>query len=248
MGETVRRPVQAGQGPCGPAGGPTPMTPHPHSILPSTADGLQTTVTTFRHATASQLRRLHYPYGTQKGKEVRSRRHLKRLTDLGLLRRVRGVYNGVAEYVYMPPNIKSQPDAHTLDIIELYVRHVEAFNISDPTYQKNPETLIYVPEPWCHVPLGHMTLKPDGFIDTDHMKYYLEMDRGTEFASQLAEKMRRYQRAYEQWPEDVFPLCVWVVHNVARQRFIESVIKRQAEPRLFETCLFNEFTSLVVDN
>ena len=63
---------------------------------------------------------------------------------------------------------------------------------------------------------------------------------GQNIASQLAEKMRRYVRAYEVWDEPTFPLCVWIVHDTDRKRFIEGVIKRQAEPRLFTVMLFDD--------
>jgi hypothetical protein len=49
---------------------------------------------------ASQVRRLLYT-GSAEGTRVRSQRHLKRLTDLGLIRRLWGIYDGPAEYIYM---------------------------------------------------------------------------------------------------------------------------------------------------
>jgi hypothetical protein len=49
---------------------------------------------------ASQVRRLLYT-GSGEGTRVRSQRHLKRLTDLGLIRRLWGVYDGPAEYIYV---------------------------------------------------------------------------------------------------------------------------------------------------
>ena len=54
---------------------------------------------------------------------MRSQRHLKRLTDLGLIRRLWGVYDGPAEYIYVLAGTTGRgPVFHTLDISELYVR------------------------------------------------------------------------------------------------------------------------------
>jgi Replication-relaxation len=207
------------------------------SSLPLPAPAILSSVARFRQLTTSQLRRLHYLHGSLRSREIRCSRHLKRLADLGLIRRVWGIYDR-PEYVYMPEESKARTaSAHSLDITELYVRLV---NMSPGIYEGNAEKLIFDPEPWCHVQIGQMTLKPDFYLDLGSMRYFGELDRGTEFASQLAEKMRRYLRAYEAWDEPTFPLCVWIVHDPDRKRFIETVIKRQVEPRLFTVMLFDE--------
>ena len=61
--------------------------------------------------------------GSAEGTRVRSQRHLKRLTDLGLIRRLSGAYDGPAEYIHMLAGTTGRgPVFHTLDISELYVR------------------------------------------------------------------------------------------------------------------------------
>lgn len=61
--------------------------------------------------------------GSAEGTRVRSQRHLKRLTDLGLTRRLSGAYDGPAEYIHMLAGTTGRgPVFHTLDISELYVR------------------------------------------------------------------------------------------------------------------------------
>lgn len=209
------------------------MTPS-SSVLPHLAGAITTHVNRFRQLTTSQVRRLLYTHGSPRGRVVRSSRHLKRLTTLGLLRRVRGVYAGTEEYVYMPPDSKARTaNMHTLDISEIYTKLSESMHDSS-------KSMLFDPEPWCHVQVGHMTLKPDAYVDLGRMRYFLELDRGTEFRSALAQKMRRYYAAYERWEEPTFPLVVWIVHDADRQRFINGIIKSQSEPRLFVCYLFNE--------
>lgn len=199
-----------------------------NSSLPTPTPLILRTVTRFSQATSSQLRRLHYQDGTERGKEVRSSRHLHRLTELGLIRRVWGVYNKFPEYVYMPAGTKTRtPYMHTLDITELYVRLRDSLIAFDP-------------EPWCHISVGHMVLKPDSYVDLGRMRYWLEVDRGTEYAAQLSQKMNRYVNAYEQWEESTFPLCLWICHDADRKRFIETQVRRSAIPQLFTVMLFDE--------
>lgn len=191
--------------------------------------------------TSSQVRRLVYLTGTPTGRAIRSRRHLARLTRLGLIRRFWGIYDGPPEYVYLPASSKARTaNMHTLDISELYIRLSEKSLQNEGLVQISANRLIFDPEPWCHVQVGHMTLKPDGYLDAGKMRFFLEIDRNTEFRSALAQKMRRYYAAYERWEEPTFPLVVWIVHDTDRQRFINGIIKSQSEPRLFVVYLFEE--------
>ena len=142
-----------------------------YSPLPLPTPAILASVARFRQLTTSQLRRLHYLQGSLRSKQIRASRHLKRLNDLGLLRRVWGLYDR-PEYVYMPPDSKARASsAHTLDITELYVR---LKGVESATFN-------FDPEPWCHVQLGHMTLKPDFYLDLGSMRYFGELDRGTEY-------------------------------------------------------------------
>jgi hypothetical protein len=155
------------------------------------------------------------------------------------------------EYVYLPPSSKARTaDMHTLDINELYVRLSESRNngFLDDSPSHAREGLIFDPEPWCHVNVGHMVLKPDAYVDLGRMRFFIEMDRGTEFRSALAQKMRRYIAAFERWDEPTFPQVVFVCHDSDRQRFINSVIKSQTEPRLFVCRLFDEVVGTMLGN
>jgi len=149
---------------------------------------------------------------------------------------VQGGYGGGSgEHVYQVPSNRSRgPDFHTLDIAELYVRMAEV------TARNGAQLVAFDPEPWAHTRIGHTELKPDAFVDLGTFRFYIEVDRGSEYRSQLAAKMRRYVRAYDQAEGGTFPLVVWVVPDLDRQRFVQGVVKRQAVPELFAVVLFDE--------
>ena len=95
---------------------------------------------------ASQVRRLLYT-GSGEGTRVRSQRHLKRLTDLGLIRRLWGVYDGPAEYIYVLAGTTGRgPVFHTLDISELYVRLPER-HISNGLDEADNGRIVFDGEP-----------------------------------------------------------------------------------------------------
>lgn len=205
-------------------------------MLPTPAPHVLKTLLYFRQATTSQLRRLHYQ-GTERGTIVRSSKHFKRLTELGLVRRVWGVYQDRPEYVYLRGNSKAEETRrHTLDITELYVILSEAM----PT----PMSPVFDPEPWRWYKVGPTGLKPDAYIDTGK-RFFLEMDEGTEYRAALTRKMRAYNAAYENWSEPRFPQVLFVCHDPDRQRFIERVIENQSVPALFKVCLFEQCSTLL---
>lgn len=70
-----------------------------YTSLSPTQQPVRAAITKHGQLTVSQVRRLLYE-GTEEGTRVRAQRHLKRLTDLGLVRRFWGVYDGPAEYIY----------------------------------------------------------------------------------------------------------------------------------------------------
>jgi Replication-relaxation len=222
------------------------QTSRPYSVLPYPSQSVLRTVTLFRQATASQLRRLHYT-GTFHGTRVRSRKHLARLTALNKLRRIWDVYEGVAEFIYLPPDSKARAaNLHALDITELRVRFSEITG-------GNPgnNEVIFDPEPWRWYKVGPTGLHPDGYIDTGR-RFFLEMDEGTEYRGALTDKVRQYIAAFGQWPDTRFPKVLFVCHDSDRQRFIEraveQVIADQPIPKsdkelfkeLFDVCLFND--------
>lgn len=240
MSDTGSGNLSAGRRPAALADG-TSSSHYPYSYLPWPSRAILSQVARMQMLTASQIRRLCYQTGTPTGREIRCRRHLARLTKLGMLRRFWGVYDR-PEYIYVPASSKArQQNMHTLDIAELYVRLMSQINMSADTYQRNAETLIFDPEPWCHVQLGHTQLKPDFYLEIDGKKRWGELDRGTEFRTVLVQKMRRYHEVYEQWsPDELFPRIYWIVHDTNRLRFIENICKTMPEPRLFRCVLFDD--------
>lgn len=193
----------------------------------------------FRQLTASQVRRLHFATGTDRGQIVRTHRALARLTKWGLITRITravgGYGGGSGDYIYQPPHSRTRtPDAHTLDIAELYVRLIEAKRsgvISE---------LIFDPEQWAYVQAGRIELKPDAFAEVDGFQFFIEVDRGSEWRPQLNQKMRRYTQAFNNWREDVFPQVLWVVPDEDRARLMRGVVKRQEEPALFAVIGFTD--------
>jgi hypothetical protein len=120
---------------------------------------------------------------------------------------------GGSEYVYQLARSKARmPDMHTLDIAELYIRLLES----------GASVLAFEPEPYSYIPAGPVELKPDAYLriqtPTGTYRYFLEVDRGTEYRAQLADKMRRYVRALHHWDEDdgAFPQVVWIVPDSER--------------------------------
>lgn len=211
------------------------------SALSSTQRSVLQTVTHFRQLTTSQLRRIHYRSGTPDGQRVRSCRHLKRLTELGYLKRMWGAYNGSAEYVYQLASTKARtPEPHTIDIAETFVRLLEA----------GARNMTFRTEPWCHTRVGHVQLKPDAYIEVAGACFWAEIDRGVEWESQLTAKMRRYVQAIDSgaWPEDrAFPLVLWLVPDEARRKYIEDIIHKLNEPELFSIVLFSDAASRLVE-
>jgi Replication-relaxation len=231
--------------PASPADSTRPESSQPCSVLPFTTSDVLRTVTLFRQASSSQLRRLHYA-GSYDGTRVRSRKHLTRLTKLGMLKRMWSVYDGAAEYIYFPGDSKAQETKrHTLDVTELYVRLENSARNPSGILQPNTsiswrhESVVFDPEPWRWYNIGPTQLKPDAYIDVGR-RYFLEMDRGTEFAAKLADKMRRYLAAFRVWDEERFPQVLFVCHDDTRLRFIRRVIEDQSERELFDVCLFGD--------
>lgn len=212
-----------------------------YSHLSSTQLSVLQTVTHFRQLTTSQLRRIHYRSGTSDGQRVRSCRHLKRLTELGYLKRMWGAYNGSAEYVYQLASTKARtPEPHTLDIAETFTRLLEA----------GARNMTFRTEPWCHTRVGHVQLKPDFYLELNGACYFGEQDSGVEWEAQLTAKMRRYIQAIDSgaWPEDrAFPLVLWLVPDEARKRYLEDIIHKLSETDLFAVVLFEDAARLLTE-
>ncbi|SDP33948.1 Replication-relaxation [Arthrobacter sp. ok909] len=154
-----------------------------------------------------------------------------------------GAYGDSVEYVYQLPRSSARtPDMHCLDVSELWVRLVESNT-------KLVDGLTFLPEPWSHTKVGHVQLKPDAYIEVGGVSYFLELDRGSEWETQLTAKCRRYIQAIDSghWPEGrAFPLVLWTVPDDARKRYLDNIIKKLGEQDLFSTVLFSEAAERVV--
>jgi hypothetical protein len=128
---------------------------------------------------------------------------------------------------------------HTLDISELYVRLVERMG-----------PVAFDREPWCHIQVGHMVLKPDAAIDFGNGRTcVIEVDRGPERRPQLVEKLNRYVKALDEWDEErlgAFPQVIWTVQDRDRLRLLNQLVRRTRVPELFAVILFDEAVERLV--
>lgn len=197
--------------------------------------------------TSSQVRRLLYT-GTPEGTRIRSQRHLKRLYELGLIRRVWSVYDDrPAEYLYMPAGSTTRGAVmHTLDISELFVQLVERQRLL------GPGGFVFEREPWSHIEIGRVTLKPDAYLEFGHdRRAFVEVDRGPERRPQLREKLTRYVNVFRhEWDVDRdgphFPQVLWTVQDPDRRRVLRELFARTAAPEIFQVVLFEEAAAQIL--
>ncbi len=204
----------------------------------STRDSLLvSTLTLFRQASASQLTRLHFADGSPASQGVRQRRACRRLVKWGAIgalpRPIGGGYGGSSQTIFIPAGSKTrQADMHTLNITELYVSLVES----------QAQLLAFDTEPYCHVQVGQIELKPDAFVDVrvgnKRTQYHIEVDLSSEFRPQLKAKMSAYNRAAHYWQEGNPPLVMFIVPDDVRKRFVESVVKKMNFPEQFRVVTF----------
>lgn len=208
------------------------------------------TVLTFGQVSSSQLRRLSFaePDSSEASRGVRARRTLARLYRWGEIGRIPRPFGGAGcgsgEYIYIPPLSRTRvQNPHTLHITELFVRLVEAHR------EKAIRLLYYRPEPMSFDRYGNTEVTADAKakIETPTGTYtwYIEIDLSTEFGPQLSAKMRRYVSAWRQRSKDFFPYVVFVVPDKNRQRFVESIIRRQETPEMFQVVQFEEAVELL---
>lgn len=192
----------------------------------------------FRQMRADQIRAVAFP---DQASRTPLDRTLLRLTAGGYLARlgrlVGGFGGGSGQYVYhlgragwrqlgksgayRPPRVV---DLHTLTITECFV-HLQRLE------QDGACTVItYQPEPASHLNVGGTALTPDAYVELGvhsprrKYLYWLEIDRDTENAETIRGKCVRYWRAYQAWPDEVFPYVVFVVPDESRRREVERVI------------------------
>lgn len=198
------------------------------------------------------------------------KRTLKRLTDRGVLARLRlrivgGDGGGSSTYVYQLgrqggrllrlqrdyPRYTAVDD-HMLDTSECFVQlkrleHAGVLSVLD-----------YRGEEAAYREVAGIKLTPDLYVQLGfaasgvQLFRWLEVDRATERAPQIAEKCGRYWRAYDQWDERVhgavFPRVLFVVPDEKRQREIERVIAKQlieARP-IFQVCQMASFPQFLL--
>lgn len=212
--------------------------PNPqHFSLPQRTPAILYTLERFQQATSSQLRRLHYSGLTSRSAVVSASRNLKRLTEVGKLRRVLGVHdNRPPEYVYMLPGTTAKPYDHTLDITEVYVQlKISMHNDSEPMH----------PEGWFEDKIGMLTITADAYVEIGERRRFVEVDRSSERPNVLKKKMRHYHNIWDQeWDRDrhggVWPTVVWVVHTKARQAEVRRCIESMPEPGLHVCWIMGE--------
>jgi hypothetical protein len=195
-----------------------------------------------RQVTGTQIQRLHFADGASATRGARQNRVMGRLTEWGEIRRiprfVGGFMRGSGPYIYTLAKSRVKLfDQHAYEIAELYVSLVEA----DRTGRL--QLFEFSPEPYTEISSGRLEARPDAYVKIGTLgkrrHYFLEVDRATEWQTQLASKMHRYVMAYDNWQERTFPQVLFIVPDDTRARSIEAMAKRQRHPELFAVCLFD---------
>jgi hypothetical protein len=222
-------------------------------------------VSDLRLMSARQIKAIHFSPNDHLGELAAARacqRVLARLARHGILvrleRRIGGVRAGSAGYVYAlgqagqkvlgldgPRRRVYEPTGrfvdHTLSIAELVVRITEAARTGVL------EVVTLQAEPNCHRQFselgGPRVLRPDLFValgtEELELRWFVEVDRGTESLPVVLSKCRAYEAYYrsgrEQAAHGVFPRVCWVVPSAARAAAVTRTITqdRRLEPRLF---------------
>lgn len=222
----------------------------------------------YRFLTSDQIGRLYVPVGVSKSSRTRVQNlMLKRLSDHSLIRtlkrRVGGYGGGSTQPVWHlteggnrlltlndpdthPRKRFSEPSAmfleHTLAIAECAVQLTCLCRSSaDLTLEQADAE----PSCWRRFRDGDRVcyLKPDLFAITNYDNYedrwFIEMDLGTESATQIIEKCNIYLRYFytgiEQKETGMFPLVVWIVKDAARKESLKQSIREslKAQPKMF---------------
>lgn len=234
-------------------------------------------VADLRLMSARQIGAVHFPLTEHLGELAAGRacqRVLARLTREGLLvrleRRVGGVRAGSAGFIYGlgqagqkvlglegPRRRAYEPGGrfvdHTLAITGLVVQVIEA------SRKGSLEILSLQAEPHCHRRFsglgGPSVLRPDLFLALGvgelEMRWFVEVDRGTESLPVVLAKCRAYEAYYrsgrEQSAHGVFPRICWVVPGEAREVRLNRAISgaRSLDRRLFVVATDAEVLSVL---
>lgn len=193
----------------------------------------------------------------------RCRRVLERLTRDRLLvrleRRVGGARAGSASFVYAISSLGqrvleeggrrrrfSEPSAHfvdhTLAIAEFFVQ------LNVQARSGGYELLSWQSEPACWREVmtlgGRVVLRPDLFVvlavSDFELRWFVEIDRGSEHLPAISRKCRLYQSYYksgnEQRRNQVFPRVLWITPGDKRAERLRTAIAadRRLTPALFQ--------------
>lgn len=192
----------------------------------------------FRLMAAEQIREVLF--FSQKSKTPLDRA-LKRLAEAGYLARlgrmVGGYGGGSGQYVYQlgragwrftgkgggyrPLRVI---DHHALQIVDCFVLL--------KVLERDGEIMMlrYDADPASRQTVGEILLTPDAYTEIgvkairQKFAFWLEIDRDTENAEVIRGKCVRYWRAYQKWPDEVFPYVVFVVPDKMRRLEVERVI------------------------
>jgi hypothetical protein len=218
----------------------------------------------FRLLVAKQIKELLF-FG-QRSKTPLDRT-LKRLTDAGYLARlgrmVGGFGGGSGQYVYQLGRAGWRQlgkgggyrplraiDHHALIIADCFVLLKRLERGGELT------VIRYDADPVSRRMIGDTLLTPDAYaelgVSATRQKYafWLEIDRDTENADIIRGKCSRYWRAFQSWPDDVFPWVVFVAPDERRRRELGRVIAGgpgEAQ-KIFRVCEFSTFAELINRN
>jgi len=229
------------------------------------------TVRELRLMTSPQLEVLHFAdAATPLTAARKARRSLQRLADQGLLRRLErligGLHAGSAAYVYAltaaGQRLLTEPGArprrhepslpfvaHTLAIADLYV------GLQQRGRQAGVWLLDLQTEPRCWRSSTGLSgerqlLRPDLYlaatVGRDELRWFIEVDLGSEHRPALIRKARAYQRYYdsgvEQTQNGIFPLVAWVVPDRRRSMQLIQALEseRDLTGELFAVMLADE--------
>ena len=228
-------------------------------------------------ATTDQLERLAFPpaEGSSYTAARRARRTLTRLVEHGQLsrldRRVGGVRAGSTSYVYQlatggrrtlglarrgrtyEPG--SRFIAHTLAAAHLHVELLEAERA------RAVVALVIEHEPTRRFtsPSGLERLTPDLLVEVTtadgwELRWFVEIDRGTEHLPTVLRKCRTYEAYWRSGREadhhEVFPRVVWSVPDAKRAHAIEAAIakSRSLTPDLYRVTVAEDAAALITNN
>jgi protein involved in plasmid replication-relaxation len=181
-------------------------------------------------------------------KRLVEKKHLSRIPRL-----IGGDHGGSGQYVYQlgragwklvgKPGAYWAPQAvnlHTLTIADCYVRLLGT----------DLEVVRFTTEPECHTAAGPVLLTPDAYVEVGNratrlkQACWLEVDRGTERLDVIVEKCVRYWTGFQNWPDEYFPIAVFVVPDGRRKQAIERAFSDgPIESRhLFKCCVLVDLT------